>query len=112
MFDVACDALYPSRKVRPQSGAPEFVSDVEVPVFNRVGVFAFRPAALRAYLSWPKGLSERLNGLEPLRFLENGARSLCAQGDARGWQVWELNTPKDASRIENVLKTHDAVMKG
>jgi 3-deoxy-manno-octulosonate cytidylyltransferase (CMP-KDO synthetase) len=112
VFDVTCDALYPSRKVRSQSGAREFVSDVEVPVFNRIGVYALRPVALRAYLSWPKGVSERLNGLEPLGFLENGARLLCARGDACGRQVWELNTPKDVSRIESVLKTHDAVIKG
>ena len=68
MFDVTCDALYPSRKVRSQSGAREFVSDVEVPVFNRIGVYALRPVALRAYLSWPKGVSERLNGLDRLVF--------------------------------------------
>jgi 3-deoxy-manno-octulosonate cytidylyltransferase (CMP-KDO synthetase) len=94
-------ALYFSKEVIP------FVAEGEVPdpipVFHHVGVYAYRPAALRAYAGWAEGVLERHEGLEQLRFLENGARVLCVEVEAAGRVFWELNNPVDVERIESVL---------
>jgi 3-deoxy-manno-octulosonate cytidylyltransferase (CMP-KDO synthetase) len=72
-------------------------------VFHHVGVYAFRPAALRAYPLWEPGPLETLEGLEQLRFLENGRQVLCVEVEARGRLFWELNNPEDVPRIEAML---------
>jgi 3-deoxy-manno-octulosonate cytidylyltransferase (CMP-KDO synthetase) len=94
-------ALYFSKEVIP------FVVEGQVPdpipVFHHVGVYAYRPAALRAYAGWPEGVLERHEGLEQLRFLENGARVQCVEVEGRGRVFWELNNPVDVERIESVL---------
>jgi 3-deoxy-manno-octulosonate cytidylyltransferase (CMP-KDO synthetase) len=40
--------------------------------FKHIGLYAYRPAALDAFHSLPPSLLERAEGLEQLRFLENG----------------------------------------
>jgi 3-deoxy-manno-octulosonate cytidylyltransferase (CMP-KDO synthetase) len=44
-----------------------------------------------------------LEGLEQLRFLENGRQVLCVEVDARGRLFWELNNPEDVPRLEAML---------
>jgi 3-deoxy-manno-octulosonate cytidylyltransferase (CMP-KDO synthetase) len=46
---------------------------------------------------------ERWEGLEQLRFMENGEDVHCVEVEARGIQFWELNNPEDVPRIERVL---------
>lgn len=94
-------ALYFSKEVIPFVGKDD-VPD-PIPVFHHVGVYAYRPAALRAYADWAQGVLERHEGLEQLRFLENGAGVLCVEVEAEGRVFWELNNPVDVERIESVL---------
>ena len=68
-----------------------------------MGVYACRPAALLAYPRWPIGPLETVEGLEQLRFLENGRPVLCVQVESRGRQFWELNNPSDVAVIEVML---------
>ncbi len=101
VFDRAGRALYFSKEVIPYTGGlPE---DAEVPVFHHVGVYAYRRPALAAYRGWAPGQLETLEGLEQLRFLENGAAVACVEVQARGRVFWELNNPVDVARIEAVL---------
>ncbi|SLN33146.1 3-deoxy-manno-octulosonate cytidylyltransferase [Roseivivax jejudonensis] len=102
VFDTAGRALYFSKEVIPWI-APGALPD-PIPVFHHVGVYAYRPAALRAYTGWPEGTLERLEGLEQLRFVENGAAVACVEVEARGRVFWELNNPEDIPRIEAALK--------
>lgn len=95
-------ALYFSKEVLPYV-APGWRADATPEVWHHVGVYAYRPAALRAYLGWPEGPLERREGLEQLRFLENGADILCVGVEARGATFWELNNPEDTARIESAL---------
>lgn len=95
-------ALYFSKEVIPYTGR-SFAPDEETPVFHHVGVYAYRPAALAAYAGWEPGPLEGLEGLEQLRFLEQGAQVLCVEVDARGRQFWELNNPEDVPRLEAML---------
>ncbi|WP_163847955.1 3-deoxy-manno-octulosonate cytidylyltransferase [Pseudooceanicola aestuarii] len=102
VFDAAGDALYFSKEVVPYVD-PGKLPD-PVPVFHHVGVYAYRPEALNAYLGWAPGPLESLEGLEQLRFLENGHKVRCVEVDGRGRVFWELNNPGDVARIETVLK--------
>lgn len=101
VFDTNLHGLYFSKEVIPYI-APGKVPD-PVPVFHHVGVYAYRPAALAAYTGWPEGELEKREGLEQLRFLENGATLACVEVDAQGRVFWELNNPEDVPRIEAVL---------
>lgn len=73
-------------------------------MFHHVGVYAYRPTALAAYPGWPIGPLEKLEGLEQLRFLEQGRRVLCVEVDAKGRQFWELNNPSDVVTIESMMQ--------
>ncbi|WP_375687127.1 3-deoxy-manno-octulosonate cytidylyltransferase [Pseudooceanicola sp. LIPI14-2-Ac024] len=93
-------ALYFSKEVLPHveslSHPPE--------VWHHVGVYAYRPDALRAYMGWERGRLEVAEGLEQLRFLENGCPVTCVEVSAEGRVFWELNNPVDVARIEAVLQ--------
>lgn len=94
-------AIYFSKEVLPYTeagwtGAPPVV-------WHHVGVYAYRPAALRAYADAPESALEQREGLEQLRFFEMGEDILCVEVDGRGAEFWELNNPEDTARIEGVL---------
>lgn len=102
VFDAAGRALYFSKEVLPYVG--EAWNEGPLPdVFHHVGVYAYRPAALTAYAAWPEGPLERREGLEQLRFLENGAPLACVEVQARGRVFWEVNNPADVPRVEAAL---------
>lgn len=102
VFGTGHRALYFSKEVIPYTSRA--YGDAEAtPVYHHVGVYAFRPAALAAYPGWQVGPLETLEGLEQLRFLEQGRPVLCVEVDARGRQFWELNNPEDVPRIEAML---------
>ncbi|MGY9047168.1 3-deoxy-manno-octulosonate cytidylyltransferase [Puniceibacterium antarcticum] len=92
-------ALYFSKEVLPYVGSLKNPPEV----WHHVGVYGYRPAALDAYGTWPEGPLERAEGLEQLRFLENGTPVTCVAVQSRGRVFWELNNPIDVARIEAVL---------
>jgi 3-deoxy-manno-octulosonate cytidylyltransferase (CMP-KDO synthetase) len=102
VFGADNNALYFSKEVIPYTGKTYADGD-ETPVFHHVGVYAYRPDALKAYATWTAGPLEQLEGLEQLRFLERGVPMLCVEVAARGRQFWELNNPEDVPRIEAML---------
>lgn len=102
VFDSAMNGLYFSKEVIPYTGKT-FAEGDTIPVFHHVGVYAYRLEALKAYGDWPVGPLEANEGLEQLRFLENGVPIRCVEVDGKGGVFWELNNPVDVSRIEDVL---------
>ena len=96
-------ALYFSKEVIPFTNGKGVV-DGQVPVFHHVGLYAYRPAALTAYGQWEPGPLETLEGLEQLRFLENGHPVDVVEVSAPGAKFWELNNPSDVPLIEGYLK--------
>ncbi|MBR9650091.1 3-deoxy-manno-octulosonate cytidylyltransferase [Thalassovita aquimarina] len=103
VFDAKGRALYFSKEVLPYID-PGKVPEHDIPVYHHVGVYAYRPAALRAYTSWPISQLEVLEGLEQLRFLVNDTTVRCVVVEGRGRVFWELNNPEDVDRINSVLK--------
>jgi len=104
VFDNRGRALYFSKEIVPFADAVEATATPEA-VFHHVGLYAYRPSALRAYSAWPPGRLETLEGLEQLRFLENGATIACVEVDAGARLFWELNNPVDVERIEKAFAT-------
>jgi len=102
VFAADKKALYFSKEVIPFT-TKTYADDEATPVFHHVGVYAYRADVLEAYLSWPIGPLETLEGLEQLRLLEAGQDMLCVKVDAKGRQFWELNNPEDVPRIEAML---------
>ncbi len=103
VFDHAGRALYFSKEVIPYTGKT-YADDETTPVFHHVGVYGYRVDALKSYLGWTQGPLETLEGLEQLRFMENGMPVQCVEVDARGRVFWELNNPVDVERIEAILR--------
>jgi 3-deoxy-manno-octulosonate cytidylyltransferase (CMP-KDO synthetase) len=102
VFDAFGRALYFSKEVIPYTGRA-LAEGEECPVFHHVGVYAYRPEALERYVAMTPGPLERWEGLEQLRFMENGEPVHCVEVEARGAHFWELNNPEDVPRIERVL---------
>ncbi|OOY04012.1 3-deoxy-manno-octulosonate cytidylyltransferase [Thioclava sp. F28-4] len=102
VFGAGNRGLYFSKEVIPFT-SETYADEAPTPVFHHVGVYAYRPDTLAAYAGWPIGPLETLEGLEQLRFLENGRAVLCTEVESRGRQFWELNNPSDVARIESMM---------
>ena len=102
VFAAGGRGLYFSKEVIPFTSR-RYADEDPTPVFHHVGVYAYRPSALADYPSWPVGPLELLEGLEQLRFLENGRAVQCVEVAARGKQFWELNNPSDVPVIEAMM---------
>jgi 3-deoxy-manno-octulosonate cytidylyltransferase (CMP-KDO synthetase) len=100
VFDRHGYALYFSKEILPCQR-----SDVaqDTPVWQHMGIYAFRRATLADYPGWPAGPLERHEGLEQLRFLENRKRVLCCEIDLAGAPVHEVNNREDLPRVEAAL---------
>ncbi len=103
VFDANNRAHYFSKEVIPHVGRDPGKDEV-VPVFHHVGVYAYRPEALTSYGDWPVGALEKWEGLEQLRFLENGCAVHCVEVDGKGRAFWELNNPEDVPKIEQIFR--------
>lgn len=103
VFDAHMRAMYFSKEVVPFT-SDTYPNEAQTPVFHHVGVYAYRPAALKAYPDWPVGPLEQLEGLEQLRFMEQGGTVRCVEVQAKGRQFWELNNPEDVPVIERMMQ--------
>ena len=99
VFDRLGRALYFSKEVLPFSDS----LGPEDAVFHHVGLYAYRAETLRRYKAWQMGHLERIEGLEQLRFLENGVDVRCVEVEANGRVFWEVNNPVDIERVERAL---------
>ena len=102
VFGQGGAALYFSKEIVPFTGDGPDISG-PIPVFHHVGVYAYTSAALRSYRDHSPGVLERAEGLEQLRFLENGIGVRCVEVESRGRVFWEVNNPEDIPRVEAVL---------
>ncbi|MBU6268626.1 MAG: 3-deoxy-manno-octulosonate cytidylyltransferase [Sphingomonadales bacterium] len=95
-------ALYFSKRVIPY--VPTGLANGHEAVRLHLGLYAYRPDALRAYAAAEPSPLEDLEGLEQLRFLEGEAPVRVVSFDPVGWDCIELNNPGDVPAIEAVLK--------
>lgn len=95
-------AVYFSKEVLPFTTLPFEAWDM-TPVWHHVGVYAYTAGALAQYPEWPVSELEMLEGLEQLRFLDQGKDVFCVPVEARGRPFWELNNPEDVPKVEAML---------
>ena len=55
-------------------------------------------------MSVPVGPLEEREGLEQLRFLENGMQVRCVAVEPRGRVFWEVNNPTDVAIVEKIME--------
>lgn len=91
-------ALYFSKYPVPFGGG-----GAENPLKMHLGVYAFRPASLRAYLKLPASALELAEGLEQLRFLAGGQVIHMVEVSLPEGGIWEVNRPEDIAVVEAVL---------
>lgn len=74
------------------------------PVKRHIGLYGYSLAGLKRYFSLPEGLYESSEGLEQMRFLENGIPVRMVEVDYRGRQGMSgVDSPEDVSRAEEIL---------
>jgi len=103
VFGADRRALYFSKRVIPHL-PPDAAAQPFPPVHLHLGVYAYRPSALRRYVALGPSELERLEGLEQLRFLAGGVAVGVVAFDPIAWDAIELNNPTDVAPIEAILK--------
>lgn len=94
-------ALYFSKSIIPHV---PMGTQPEQPVLLHVGLYAYRPPALAAYVALGPSPLERQEGLEQLRFLETDTAPGVAICPAPPWDLIELNNPTDRPLIEAQMR--------
>ena len=102
VFDRNHRALYFSKAVVPYLPSAAAQQD-HPPVHLHLGLYAYRPDALRAYAAAKPSEFEQLEGLEQLRFLDLGMTVAVEPLDPLEWDSIELNNPSDVPIIERIL---------
>ncbi|MEO0467512.1 MAG: manno-octulosonate cytidylyltransferase [Pseudomonadota bacterium] len=76
------------------------------PVFRHIGLYGYRLDALEAFTRLPVGHYETLEGLEQLRFLENGIAIQTIELEPTSRSMWGVDTPEDAVYAEKLIAEH------
>lgn len=100
--DASGRALYFSKRMIPHLPAGALEGEMS-PIRLHVGVYAYRPSALRAYAQMPQSELEQLEGLEQLRFLDAGIPVAVVDVEPPPFALRELNNPEDVAPIEAAL---------
>lgn len=95
-------ALYFSKRLIPHLPAGALDGEFS-PVRLHVGVYAYRPDALRRYVETPVSELETLEGLEQLRFLSARLPVAIVEVKTPPFTLRELNNPEDVAPIEQAL---------
>jgi len=76
------------------------------PVFRHIGLYGYTLEALEMFTSAPVGHYEALEGLEQLRFLENGVAIQTIEVEPTSRSMWGVDTPEDAAYAEALIAEH------
>ena len=100
VLDAEDAALYFSRLPIPcrRDGDPDLSSGL---YWRHLGIYAYRGAFLKRFVSTPPCALEKTESLEQLRALHMGARILVLRTDEAGVGV---DTPEDVPRLEAILR--------
>ena len=108
------EALWFSKTVLPairKEDALRKTSELS-PVWRHIGLYGYRMNALERFAGLPVGHYEALEGLEQLRFLENGMRILAVAVEPDETIMWGIDTPGDSRLAEDLIARHGDPMKG
>lgn len=82
------------------------------PVWRHIGLYGYKRPALERFCSLPAGQYEQLEGLEQLRFLENGMRIQAVKVAPSESAMWGIDTPQDAEHAEQLIAAHGEPLAG
>jgi 3-deoxy-manno-octulosonate cytidylyltransferase (CMP-KDO synthetase) len=88
--------IIPFMRTAPASGEP--------PIFQHIGVYAYRSEALKKYINLPQGMFEEVEQLEQLRAIENGMSIRVVQVSLQGRTMWSVDNPQDVARVEEIIR--------
>ncbi len=96
-LDLTNNALFFSRSIIPY---PRDMT-IDIPLYEHIGVYAFRKEALLNFTNWPVTPLEAAEKIECLRFLEHGVSIRMAITKYMGV---EIDTPADIIRAEELME--------
>ncbi|WP_084421084.1 3-deoxy-manno-octulosonate cytidylyltransferase [Henriciella litoralis] len=82
------------------------------PVWRHIGLYGYRMPALERFAALPVGYYEALEGLEQLRFLENGMTVQAVAVEPADNAMWGVDTPEDARLAEELLAKFGDPLEG
>lgn len=102
------EALWFSKNILPAIRKEEKLREAGPlsPVWRHIGLYGYKRDALERFVSLPEGHYEALEGLEQLRFLENGMRIQAVKVAAAPSAMWGIDTPQDAAHAEALIAKH------
>jgi 3-deoxy-manno-octulosonate cytidylyltransferase (CMP-KDO synthetase) len=100
-FSAKRNALYFSKGIIPF--VREWPKSGEVPIYQHIGVYAYRLAALGQYVQLPMGPLEAVEQLEQLRALEHGMPIRVVDVSLKGRTMWSVDNPEDVTRVEQII---------
>jgi 3-deoxy-manno-octulosonate cytidylyltransferase (CMP-KDO synthetase) len=101
-------AIWFSKNILPAMRAEEKLRKLDrfSPVLQHVGLYGYKRDALARIASLPPSNYEELEGLEQLRFLENGLTVYAVEVEASNLPQSGIDTREDAERATAVLQAH------
>lgn len=96
------NAFYFSKSIIPF--VREWPVDGPGPVFQHIGVYAYRRDALRKFVGLPMGPLEAAEQLEQLRALESGLPIRVVDVPLKERTMWSIDNPEDVLRVEDIIK--------
>ena len=108
VHDESGRALWFSKNILPAMRKEDQLRDADPlsPVCRHVGLYAYRLESLRRYVKLPEGRYEKLEGLEQLRFLENGMSMQCVEVAPAQIAIPGIDTPEDLALAEKLIGDH------
>jgi 3-deoxy-manno-octulosonate cytidylyltransferase (CMP-KDO synthetase) len=106
-IDAEGRALWFSKSIIPAIRDEKRMRDTEKhsPVYQHLGLYAYRPDVLVRFVDLPQGRYEQVEGLEQLRLLENGIAIQTALLNVDpGTAQAGIDSPEDIVRAEALLK--------
>ncbi len=81
------------------------------PVFRHIGLYGYSLDMLEKYVNLPESKFEKLEGLEPLRLLENGYTIRCVPVDFKNRaNMSGVDSPEDIARAEKLIAKHGELL--
>ncbi len=101
VFKKNFDALYFSKSFIPFKTQDSSFKPKSY--YFHIGLYAYRPNELEKYNNFGEGRLEKIEGLEQLRFLENGLSIKCVPVEKKERDFWEVNNFSDIEIVEKIL---------
>lgn len=107
VLDKNMRALWFSKQIMPAIRKEEELRHKTVfsPVWRHLGLYAYTSETLRNFVTLEEGYYEKLEGLEQLRFIENGIAIDCVpvDGEQAGFISTGIDSPEDLERANTFL---------